>query len=232
MIAAVTANRRIDTRFLRLLRDDRSGMAIVEFALALPFFVGFTMGGVELTNYTTTKMRMSQIALQVADNASRIGTGNVMAAKQISEAQVNDILTGAGLQADALDLYGRGRVIVYSLEPMANPNPTNLFRIRWKRCRGAKTTYPGNYTQGQTNIPGFLYTPPVGLPQTITAPVGGAVMVVQLSYTYRPLITQAFVLKSEITEFGAMTVRDPRDMAGPTGGVGLYNTENVTISSC
>ncbi len=231
-MTAATPKRRIDTRFLRLLRDDRSGMAVVEFALCLPFFVGFTMGGVELTNYTTTKMRMSQIALQVADNASRIGSGNVMSSKQISEAQINDILTGAGLQADALDLYGRGRVILYSLEPVANPNTTNRYKIRWKRCRGAKTTYAGTYTQGQTNLTGFVYTPPVGATQTITAPADGAVMVVQLSYTYRPLITQAFVLKSEITEFGAMTVRDPRDMAGPNGGVGIYNTENVAISSC
>ncbi|RVT43122.1 TadE/TadG family type IV pilus assembly protein [Sphingobium algorifonticola] len=221
-----------NTPFLRLLRDDRSGMAVVEFALCLPFFVAFTMGGVELTNFTTTKMRMSQIALQVADNASRIGTGSVVSSKQISEAQINDLLTGAGLQADALDLYGRGRVILYSLEPVANPNTTDRYTIRWKRCRGAKTTYAGSYTQGQTNLTGFVYTPPVGTTQTIKAPNGGAVMVVQLSYTYRPLITQAFALKSEILEFGAMTVRDPRDMTGPSGGVGIYNTEGVTVSTC
>ncbi|CAN5445955.1 hypothetical protein BH11PSE5_BH11PSE5_30050 [soil metagenome] len=209
------------------LKADRSGMAMVEFALCLPFFIAFTMGGVELANFITTKMRLSQISLQVADNASRIGSGSLLSAKQISETQINDLLTGAGLQGGAMNLYTNGRVILYSLEPVANPNTTDRYKIRWKRCRGAKTAYVGSYTQGQTNLTGF-----VSGTQTIKAPADGAVMVVQLSYTYRPLIAQAFIPKPEIIEFGAMTVRDTRDMVGPANGVGIYNTENAPISSC
>lgn len=210
---------------LRQLRQNSRGMAVVEFALCLPFVVGVAMTGAELTNYTITKMRMSQIALQAADNASRIGSGSLLSAKQISETQINDLLTGAGLQSGTLNLYGSGRLIIYSLEPVANPNTTNRFTIRWKRCRGTKTSYAGSYAQGATNLTGFG-TPP------ITAPTGSAVMVVQLSYDYRPLISGAFIPNTEITEIGAMTVRETRDMAGPTGGVGIYNTEGATVSSC
>lgn len=213
--------------FARDLIQNCSGMAVVEFALCLPVVVSIAMAGGELTNYTITKMRMSQIALQVADNASRIGSGSLLSAKQISEAQINDLLTGAGLQSRALDLYGNGRVIIYSLEPVANPNTTNKFKIRWKRCQGTKTTYTGSYNQGDTNLAGF-----VSGAQTITAPVGGAVMVVQLSYNYRPLISQSFAPSTEVIEFGAMTVRDNRDMTGPSGGVGIYNTEGAAVSSC
>lgn len=214
----------------RCLMANRRGMAVVEFALTLPFVVGFTMAGAELTNYTITKMRLSQIALQIADNASRIGTGSLLSAKQISEAQINDLLLGAIAQSESgtkLALDANGRMILYSLEPVANPNTTDQYKIRWKRCRGLKTSFAGTYAQGTTNLAGFVYNG-----QTIKAPTNGAVMVVQLSYTYRPLIAQSWIRNTEIVEYGAMTVRDTRDMIGPTGGVGIYNTENATISSC
>ncbi|MCF8709315.1 TadE/TadG family type IV pilus assembly protein [Rhizorhapis sp. SPR117] len=214
-------------RFTTSLGACRSGVAMVEFALCLPFVVTFAMSGVELTNFTTTKMRMSQIALHVADNASRIGTGTLLSSKQISEAQINDLLTGAGLQAGQLDLYTNGRVILTSLEPVANPNTTSEFKIRWQRCRGAKN-WPSSYgDQGDTDLDGITANG-----QLITAPDDGAVMFVEVSYTYQPLVTSVFVPKTEIVEIGAMTVRDARDMAGPTGGVGIYNAENVTASTC
>lgn len=225
MIAAPVPNRLI--RSLAALRSCRSGIAMVEFALSLPFLVTFAMTGAELTNFTTTKMRISQIALHVADNASRIGTGTLLASKQISEAQINDLLIGADLQGGRLDLNANGRIILSSLEPIANPNTTNQFRIRWQRCSGSKS-WPSSYgVQGDTNMNGI-----VANGQTITAPDDGAVMFVEVAYTYQPLVSSAFVPRTEIVEIGAMTVRDARDMAGPSGGVGIYNAENVTASTC
>lgn len=57
-------------------------------------------------------------------------------------------------------------------------------------------------------------------------------MFVEVAYTYQPLVSSAFVPRTEIVEIGAMTVRDARDMTGPSGGVGIYNAENVTASTC
>ncbi|MBK5263855.1 MAG: pilus assembly protein [Alphaproteobacteria bacterium] len=214
-------------RFRTALRVDCSGMALVEFALCLPFVITFAMTGTELTNFTTTKMRMSQIALHVADNASRIGTGTLLSSKQISEAQINDLLIGAGLQASQLNLYANGRVIVSSLEPVANPNTTSRFKIRWQRCSGSKV-WPSSYgVQGDTDLSGITANG-----QQITAPDDGAVMFVEVAYSYQPLISSAFVPRTQIVEIAAMTVRDARDMAGPSGGVGIYNTESVTASTC
>ncbi|MGV3768401.1 MAG: TadE/TadG family type IV pilus assembly protein [Sphingobium phenoxybenzoativorans] len=213
------------SQILARLRRDTSGLAFVEFALCLPFVVTVAMGGAELTNYTTTKMRLSQVAVHIADNASRIGTGTVLSSKTISEAQINDLLTGAGLQAGKTNLYTNGRVILSSLEPVANPNTTDRFRIRWQRCRGSKT-WPSSYgTAGQTNMTGIAVNG-----QTLKAPDDGAVMFVEIAYDYKPLISTAFVPKSLIREVAAMTVRDQRDYTGGTNGV--YNTENVVASTC
>ena len=211
-------------RHWRRLLDSRSGMAAVEFALTLPFVVGTTMAGVELTNFTVSKMRVSQLALHVADNASRIGTGSLLSAKRISEAQINDLLTGAGLQGGNLNLYTNGRVILSSLEP--DPATAGKYRIRWQRCRGAKS-YVSATPQGTNTLSSLSVN---GEP--ITAPTGGAVMVVQIAYDYAPLIGRGWINLPAINEWAAMTVRDPRDMAGPAGGVGVYNSENVTPSSC
>lgn len=225
-MTAVPASTRLKNS-LAALRACLSGIAMVEFALCLPFVITFAMTGVELTNFTTTKMRISQIALHVADNASRIGTGTLLASKQISEAQINDLLIGAELQAGQLDLDANGRIILSSLEPIANPNSTNQFKIRWQRCSGSKT-WPSSYgVQGDTNLNGITANG-----QNITAPEDGAVMFVEVAYTYQPLISSAFIPRTEIVEIGAMTVRDARDMAGPSGGVGIYNAENVTPSTC
>src|SRR3546814_13434260 len=97
------------------------------------------MSGAELTNYATVKMRLSQVALHIADNGGRIGNGTVLSVKKISETDINDILTGAGLQAGSLDLYANGRIVLSSLEQMKDSGGkviADRYYIHWQRCRG------------------------------------------------------------------------------------------------
>ena len=210
---------------MMLVRNE-SGLAAVEFALTAPIVMAMFLAGAEVTNYAITKLRISQIALHVADNASRIGTNSLLTSPQISETQINDLLIGANLQAGALSLSTRGRVILSSLEPVANPNTTSRFRIRWQRCFGGKS-YPSSYgVQGDTNKTNMG---PTG--QAVTAPDSGGVMFVEVAYDYRPLISARFVPTTVIKDIAAMTVRDDRDYAG-NGGTGIYNSENAIPSSC
>lgn len=197
--------RRLSAGWQRL-RHNNSGAVLIEFAFGLPFVVAIGMTGAELTNFVTTKMRISQLALQVADNASRVGTGTVLSTTQISEAQINDLLTGAGLQASNLDFYEHGRVIVSSLQPLANPNTTNRFLIKWQRCRGLKSTTSAYGVQGTTNLTGITVNG-----QLVTAPDDGAVIFVEIAYDYQPIIGLAFAKSSLIKETAVMTVRDNRD---------------------
>ncbi|MGC4251981.1 MAG: pilus assembly protein [Sphingobium sp.] len=217
---------------LRGLRRDASGIAMVEFAICLPFVVTATMAGTELANYTTTKMRISQLALMVADNASRIGSGT-MNAKTISETQINDLLTGAGLQSGRLDLFRNGRVILASLQPSSTPNK---YVVQWQRCRGLMSATPSHYTvTNSTNLTLPVTGDMNGITannRLITAPSTGAVMFVEISYTYQPLINMGFLpgVDPTIKDIAALTVRDNRDYAGGTNGI--YNAENATRSLC
>lgn len=206
------------------LRGDRRGLALMEFALSLPLLLVLSLVGAELTNYVITRMRISQISLHLADNAARIGSGSQLQAKTINEADINDLLTGAGLQADELDLYGRGRVILSSLEP--DPANSGKFRIRWQRCRGAKTTQVSAYgNAGRANLDGMGKTG-----RLATAPAGGVTMYVEVYYEYPPLFHAAFAPTTNFREEASMMVRDRRDTTGGTNGV--YQVNGVAASTC
>jgi Flp pilus assembly protein TadG len=209
------------------LRRENSGVALMEFALVLPILITMCLTGAEMTHYITTKMRVSQLALQLADDAARIGTGTRLAAKTINESDINDLFTGANLQSGELDLRTNGRVVLSSLEPVANPNTTGKYRIRWQRCYGQKTSYtPGYGTAGQTNLNGMG---PAG--RQVTAQDDNATMFVEVYYVYQPLVwlgTRAPT--TTFTEIASMAVRERRDTTGGTNGV--YPVTGVTASSC
>lgn len=208
-------------RSLKRLGRDRSGLALIEFAFAMPILMMLGLTGAELTHYITTRMRVSQVALHLADNSARIGTGSQLAAKTITETDINDLLTGAGLHAGELDLYTHGRVIISSVEPVAKPNTTNRFKIAWQRCRGAHGYVPQYGEQGDTNLVGVG---PVN--QQVTAPDNGAAMFVEVAYRYQPLIDANLAPDVEIREVASMLVRDTRDLTR------IYNTENAERALC
>lgn len=203
----------------RFIRNER-GVAFIEFAYILPVFMIMALGGVEVTQFITTKMRISQLALHVADHAARIGSGSLLAAKTINEQQIDDLFEGSGFQAGELDLYAKGRVILSSLEPVANPNTTDRYKIAWQRCRGqaAASTYG---VADDTNMTGMG---PAG--RQVKAPKDSAVMFVEIIYTYRPIIASRYAPSLRMSEFASMTVRDRRDLTQ------VYPSAGTTPSNC
>ena len=208
---------------LARLRSDTSAVAFLEFALALPVFTALMLGGIEVSDYVTSKMRISQVALHASDHIARIGTGSLLAAKTISESQINDVLTGAGLQAGRLNLYTNGRVIISSLEPdtVNSSSGNKRYKIAWQRCQGLKAHVSSYGNAGATNLVGMG---PVG--QQVTAPDDGATIFVEVYYEYQPIINARFSPPVQMTEIAAMPVRDRRDLTQ------IYNTENVTVHNC
>lgn len=216
---------------LRAIRHDKSGLAMVEFALVLPIVLGVVMAGLELTYFTIAKMRMSQLALHIADNASRIGTQSLITNPQITETDINDLLTGANLQSGNLGLFANGRVIVSSLEP--DPSNTGKYYIHWQRCKGAKV-WTSSYgqagvTSGTNRGNNLSGMGPTG--RQVTAPADGGVIYVEIAYNYKPLFFTRVAPSSVIREVSAMVIRDKREYGG-NGGTGIYNPDSATASSC
>lgn len=217
------------TRF----RHDRSGVAMLEFAFALPIVLTLALSGAEITNFVITKMRLSQIALHLADNAARIGSGTQLQAKTISEADINDLITGADMQSGELKLLTNGRIILSSVE--SDPANTGKSRIRWQRCAGAKTNFTSGYgAQGDKKLDGVGPTN-----RQVSAPVDSVTMFVEVQYQYTPLIKTSLSPATTFSEIGSMMVRDRRDTSDDSNlgssakhPRGIYKVTGVTASTC
>ena len=132
MTAARTERIGLDRNAQRLL-GDTAGLALTEFAFCLPILMILMASGLELSNYVLATKRVGDLAAMVADNASRMGMRSAgLSVHQISEAEINDVFTGAELQADLPDFTENGRIILSSLQRNADDGQW----IAWQRCFG------------------------------------------------------------------------------------------------
>ncbi len=195
------------------------GAVLIEFAIILPvFLIGILMGG-DIAYYVIVKQQVSYIARTTADNASRIGEDNTRPIKQVSEADILDVLTGGTTQAPGLDFAKNGRIILSSLERNASGGQW----LHWQRCIGQLSHASTNGKQGDgatgSAFPGMGKT-------KITAPSGSAIMFVEVAYEFQPLFGQFWRSSVKITDSAAFRVREPRDLDK------LYNAESVTPAAC
>jgi hypothetical protein len=211
------------TRLLRFVHD-RRGLSTIEFALCLPLLLIMTLSAMEMINFVLVRQQVSQLALQVVDNATRMGTQNTIQS-EINEKQVNDLFAGAQLQGGKMDLARHGRIILSSLE--VDPDKPNRQYIHWQRCYGA-LSHPSTYgvTGDGTHDSSFQGMGPAN--GRVTAMDGVPAMFVEIAYQYQPLIWSYFGVKQEIQETASMLVRDSRDTSGP----GINPVAGVTPSSC
>lgn len=190
------------------------GVALIEFALSLPLLLAFGLGGLELANLAIAHMRVSQIALMTADNASRIRVA-------IDEADVNELFLGADLAGGSLEFSEKGRLILSSLEP--NEEGDGQW-IRWQRCMGEKE-HPSTYgEQGDGEDDDSLQgMGPEG--RTVAAMSGTAVMFVEAAYEYQPIVPNSITGGQTITYTAAFNVRDRDNQA-------ITNLSDAPIASC
>ena len=191
----------------RKLKSSTSGVAMVEFAFSAPIVIALGMLGAETANFAITHMQISQLAMQVADNASRVGDDEVLAARRVFEADINDTLVGGERLGETIDIYENGRVIISSLQQ----NDTGGQEIRWQRCRGAKNHVSSYGVEGDgasdNSFPGMGEAA-----NRITASPGSAVMFVEVAFTYDPLTPFEFFGDTEINYTAAFNIRDDRDL--------------------
>ena len=205
--------------FLSKLARARSGVAAIEFALTLPFLTAAGLYGTELTWFMLVNMKVSQVAMQAADNASRIGDTATLQNRKIYESDINDLMIGANLDGGTMvNLLTNGRVIISSLEV----DPQSRQYIHWQRCKGLKNVVSSYGVAGDIKTAGMG---PTG--HEVTALAGDAVVFVEISYDYQPLVTGQFIQDRNIKAVASFNVRDSRDLTQ------IYQyTPAATVSSC
>lgn len=204
----------------RRLKKDSKGVALIEFAFSLPIVLALIFGGLETANYALAHLRVSQIAMTVADNAGRVDT-------TIDEANIYEVFAGAGLVGESIDFMQNGRVILSSLQPNNLSGSNEGQMINWQRCTGQLTSVTPAYgleNKGRTNGSLSNGMGPAG--NQIAAADGTAVMFVEVTYNYQPLIPNLGILGTrQISYESAFNVRDRTNQD-------ITNTQSLTVNNC
>lgn len=223
-------------RFAARLRRETSGLALLEFAMAFPVLLALAMYGIDTANLALTHLKLNQIALNLADNASRVGVNSTLSVQQMREVDVNDILQGAKAQGASLNLTTNGRITLSSLER----DSSDVQRIHWQRCIGLKNTatYTSHYgttttTDGTTSTGNAGTVTPSGMGESgsmVNAPLDTTkttgVMFVEINYRYTPMFSWLSG-PSDLRYVASFIVRDPRDFTQ------IYNpSPTATRSTC
>lgn len=200
------------SRHLRRLRADRRAVSAVEFALVAPIMAAMGLGSIELANMAMTYMRVSQIAITIADNASRAKQSSSASGAVMREYDVNEALTQADKQYPGLSVFTNGRVILSSLE--YNTTTTGQY-IHWQRCRGSLSGASKYGVEGTGTSTTFAGMGPTG--NVLAADANSAIMFVEIYYQYRPIFFSLGSANPTIYRASAMYVRDDRDLTGGAG---------------
>ena len=216
------------------LRACESGVILIEFAYVLPFFVILSFTGIEVAAFAIANMRVSQIAMTVADNMSRIAESVPLTAPQLREVDINDTLLGARIQGGSgMPLFENGRIIVSSLQQNASGRQT----IQWQRCKGLLNVVSAYGAQGATqpNAPATTGFQGMGTGTArVQAEANSAVIFVEVTYTYKPLVASALIGPRTLRKEAAFYVRDDRDLTqifnpNPASSVSTCNLYNTTF---
>ncbi|AXU17975.1 pilus assembly protein TadE [Novosphingobium sp. THN1] len=205
---------------LRRLLDRQDGVSTVEFALVVPLFMILGMYGAEIAWLNAASMEASQVALALADNASRLGqTDNSGVTPTVTSNDVQSVLTGALEEGSDIGLAENGRVILSSVE--VHP-VTGKQYIHWQKCMGQRKQASAHGKPDATGSALSAIASGISLGgRKVTSSSNSAVMVAEVWYEYNGLFGTMFVQPITIHEQAAIIVRDDRNV-----GPGLSGTNN------
>jgi hypothetical protein len=205
-------------KLIRHLRRSEKGVAFVEFALSFPILVIVVSGGVEVANLALVHVRLNHIAETAADNAARVRT-------QMDEADINNIFTGVNLVGQPIDFTNKGRVILSSIQDNGLAGTKHGQWIRWQRCYGSYNVAPSYGTEGTGKTDGTLANGVGASGRRISAATGTAVLFVEVTYRYDPMIFRSFVASRTLRYETAFNVRERTNF-------GITNASGLTVHSC
>lgn len=195
---------------------------MLEFAFALPLVLGLGLGGLETANLALAHLRVSQIAMTVADNAGRVQTS-------IDEADINEVFTGARIIGESIDFEDNGRIVLSSLQHNGLAGADEGQMINWQRCTGDldpaqhPEAAPAYGVEDDGRVDDSLQgMGPTG--QQIQSLPNTAVMFAEASYLYQPLV--GGVLDPMIIRYeSAYNVRERQEQ-------NITNAGSIAVNSC
>jgi len=171
----------------RFLKTCNSGVALLEFAIALPIMLTMLIGMIEATRFTIINQKLDKVANAMADFVTQsitIGVGNLDAFAQA---------VAPIMQPFAFS----GTIVFTSVASFAGPTPpcavANTPCITWQHKELGNSA-----SQVGTNVGGSAV-----IPNGYTMSAGGNIIIAEAFMTYTPLLNATSTL---ISAFNAQTL--------------------------
>jgi len=205
--------------FLARLGRDESGLAFIEFAFIGPILLFVTLAGLELVNYALAQLKVNQIAMTVADNAGRVTTG-------VDEANIYEVFAGAGVIGESMGFEANGRIVLSSLQDNEQKGNKHGQMINWQRCWGSLDVGPAYGVEDDGRADDVLEEGMGEDDNKIISIPGTAVMFVEASYDYQPLISATILpVSGTIRHESAFNVRGRQNND-------ISNTQSLAELAC
>ncbi|MGY6551416.1 MAG: TadE/TadG family type IV pilus assembly protein [Erythrobacter sp.] len=160
---------------------DKRGVSAVEFGLMLPLLMLIGAGGLEYINFLLAHQKVERAASITADNIAR----NTLAP---SERSFADTFAGVNAVAAPFDLHGAGRVILTGV--IGVPEDGRIVgKVVWQRCSGELAGIASNVGREATDPDAWAEAPSAVLPSNIVLLQNQLVVVSEIGYQYKPLIS-------------------------------------------
>lgn len=194
-------------------------VAMLEFAFILPILLLMILGGLEIAQLAMAHMRVSQIAITVADNAGRTRTG-------IDEANIYELFSGAKLVGKSISFEDNGRIVLSSLEPNGQTDANQGQVINWQRCYGA-LNIPSRYGVEGDGAEDSSLADGLGKEgHEIQSAGGTAVMFAEVTYHYQPLVSGILGWGMQTLRYeSAFNVRERTNQE-------ITNVKNLSVNGC
>jgi Flp pilus assembly protein TadG len=160
------------TRPFRALGRAQQGIAMVEFALALPVLMTLFYGTIEVTRFVLITQKVEKLAHAVADMTAQSATASVASLNQVMAA-ASDIMNPYAMDTN-------GRIIISSLYRAADATDAT---ISWR--------YEGGGTLTAASQLGVVGAVPA-MPNAFTFDERENVIAAEVSYRFSPLISSEF----------------------------------------
>ncbi len=160
------------SQFIHGFLANRQGIAVVEFALALPVLMTLFYGTIEITRYILITQKVEKLAHSVADVTAQSQT--------VTLASLNQVMAAASDIMNPYTLSTNGRIIVSSLYRAAGVFNAS---VSWR--------YTGGGTLSAASKLGALGSTP-SMPAGFTFEERENVIAAEVFYQFSPLISNQF----------------------------------------
>ena len=166
-------------RFFKKLTSDikkkEEGVAVLEFAMAVPVIVTLLMGTIDLVTYVIAHQRISRAAYTMSNLLTQMDKG-------LKEAQVSDMMLALNRVSDPYDIALNGKATMTAIIGIGTDGAApDSYKVAWKRCYGAGS---GSSSYGAENTTVAQSAFPVNTIVTSSQ----ILIVTEITYDFEPML--------------------------------------------